>query len=94
MNWLPLPSSLVASSRPPWSSMMRRAKESPSPVPFPLVVKNGRKIFGSTSGGIPLPVSVTVSGNRSTHPRKTQPRTLPPLSHACTAFSIRFNNTW
>jgi hypothetical protein len=59
-NWLPLPNSLVAVKRPPWASTMRRARESPNPVPFPFVVKNGRNMFGSTSGGMPFPLSLTV----------------------------------
>jgi hypothetical protein len=35
--------------------------ESPSPVPLPcsLVVKNGSKIRESTSGGMPVPESLT-----------------------------------
>ena len=40
---------------------MRRARESPSPVPLPLVVKNGRKICCNCCSGIPFPVSLTVT---------------------------------
>ena len=44
-NVVPFPGLLATSIRPWCSSTMRRASDSPSPVPFPLVVKNGRKIF-------------------------------------------------
>ena len=49
---------------------------SPSPVPWPvgLVVKNGLKIFSMTSGGMPLPLSLT----RITH--VSSPRLV--LSHS------------
>ncbi len=46
----PLPTSLVTSICPPCDSTVRRANDSPSPVPCPLVVKNGRKMLGRFSG--------------------------------------------
>jgi hypothetical protein len=36
---------------------MRCVIGNPNPVPFDLRVKKGLKIFGKSSGGMPLPVS-------------------------------------
>ena len=58
------------------------AKGSPRPVPFPLVVKNGRKIFFSVSGEIPRPLSVMA----------TRPTARPaPDSTLCAFFLARLN---
>src|ERR1035438_3975339 len=40
---------------------IRRARERPRPVPFPLVVKKGRKILGRCRGEIPRPLSLTTT---------------------------------
>jgi len=50
-------------SMPPWLRTMVKAVESPSPVPFPtsFVVKKGSKMRLMTSGGMPPPVSATVT---------------------------------
>src|SRR5262249_46242705 len=45
---------------PPCSSRMRAEIDSPRPVPCGLLVTKGRNSLSSISGGIPVPVSVTV----------------------------------
>ena len=58
---VPWPGMLSTSSRPPWSWTMPWVMLRPSPVPSPtpLVVKNGSKIWGRTSSGMPQPLSAT-----------------------------------
>ena len=66
VNLVPTPTFDWTSMRPPWLSMILYEIERPSPVPLPtsLVVKNGSKIFGRTSGGMPCPLSA----NSTAHP--------------------------
>ena len=51
----PFPGVLATSIFPPWDCTMPFARDKPSPVPSLRVVKNGLKIFGEASPGIPLP---------------------------------------
>ena len=59
---VPVPIVLSTVTSPPDWLMKPKTCESPSPVPKTpdFVVKNGSKINGMSSGGIPLPVSSTV----------------------------------
>ena len=59
MNTVPWPGAARNVTVPPWSSMILCVMASPSPVPPGLVVKNGLKTSGVSSGLIPLPVSAT-----------------------------------
>src|SRR5439155_22727000 len=61
VNVVPRPTWLLTAISPPCRSTIPRLTESPNPVPSPcpLVVKNGSKIFGRTSGEMPQPVSST-----------------------------------
>ncbi len=62
MQEVPFPSWLSILISPPNFLKMRRAtvKPSPDPSPWPLVVKNGSKIFDRCCWGIPGPESVIV----------------------------------
>ena len=57
--FVPRPSSLEASMVPPAAETMPWQMDNPSPVPMlrDLVVKNGSKIWGNASWGMPGPVS-------------------------------------
>ena len=74
--------------------------DSPNPVPTPtgLVVKNGSKMRGRTSSGIPTPVSEISTATRPRPSTQVARRTslrsgaLPVI--ACAAFTNRFRNTW
>ncbi len=59
----PSPRWLLTSMQPPLNFTIPYTVDSPRPVPLPsaLVVKNGSKIWSSTAGEIPLPLSFTVS---------------------------------
>ena len=59
MNSVNSPGSVSTSIFPPWLRIMSIDRESPRPVPrfVGLVVKNGLKIFSTTSGGMPVPLS-------------------------------------
>jgi hypothetical protein len=50
---------------PPIAARIRGSWTRPNPVPWPagLVVKNGSKTRAATSGGMPVPVSLTQSEN-------------------------------
>ena len=54
-------STFEADTRPLWVTMIFWTSARPRPVPFALVVKNGRNIVGTTAGSIPGPLSVTVT---------------------------------
>ena len=60
---VPLPGSLSTRMWPPlwWTMPWTVARPRPVPLPRSLVVKNGSKRCSSTSGGMPVPVSPTVS---------------------------------
>ena len=60
-NRVPSPGALSTSIRPPWSWTMPWVMLRPKPVPSPtaLVVKNGSKICGKISSGMPQPLSAT-----------------------------------
>src|SRR5438093_13005418 len=60
LKLVPTPICDSTSMRPRCSSTMPYATDNPRPVPRPcgLVVKNGSKIFGKSSCGIPVPVSM------------------------------------
>ncbi len=82
---------------------MPQETESPSPVPSPgaLVVKNGSNIFGSASGGMPGPLSSTLTrtarpavGSRLVAVATTRTTIVPLWSMAWIAFSSRFKSTW
>jgi hypothetical protein len=95
---------------PPWPLTMPRTVDSPSPVPLPnsLVVKNGSKIWSSTSGAMPVPVSATVSTTygpgRASGSRRASasPSTRftavissrPPSGMASRALTHRFISIW
>src|SRR5208282_1161194 len=55
----PFPSALLTSILPPCDCTIPLASDNPRPVPSLRVVKNGLKILGSASAGIPFPVSNT-----------------------------------
>ena len=61
---VPLRSSLWTSSVPPTSHRIERQMERPRPLPLVLVVKNGSKTRGRSSGAIPQPLSATVIAMR------------------------------
>ena len=63
----PCPGVLCTVTAPPWWVTMpwTTARPIPVPSPTPLVVKNGSKICSITPGGIPWPVSRTLSQARS-----------------------------
>ena len=63
VNTEPLPTSELTSITPSWDTMMPCSTANPMPVPSPTsrVVKKGSKMRSSISGGMPLPVSLTVS---------------------------------
>ena len=66
LNVVPRPSSLSTSMEPLCLLTMPKLTARPIPVPaFPLVVKKGSNKRDFTSGGIPVPVSVTVRITRS-----------------------------
>ncbi|VUD74664.1 hypothetical protein MET9862_05297 [Methylobacterium symbioticum] len=58
---VPWPTVLATSTSPPDCLAKPKTWDRPSPVPLPtsLVVKKGSKMRGSTSGGMPEPVSVS-----------------------------------
>ena len=87
---------LAARSSPPCFSTIWRTMPSPSPVPSPfgLVVKNGSKIRGSTSAGIPGPSSITRTTATSRRRRAVSITISPRPPSACTALWIRFVHTW
>src|SRR3989442_9330912 len=73
-NEAPPSSQFAARSTPPSSVTIPYDTESPRPLPSPggLVVKNGSKIRGSASSGIPGPVSRTsTQAWRSERPKTT-----------------------
>ena len=106
INVVPLPTSLSTSIQPWCCLAMPYTVARPSPVPFPvlLVVKNGSKILGRTSGAIPQPLSLTArqtntpgraSGFRfAASPSSWQTDVLmvscPPLGMASRALTTRF----
>jgi hypothetical protein len=74
--------------------------DSPSPVPMPtgLVVKKGSKMRGSTSGGMPVPVSLTAT---TAWPRSSfrvamriSLEWVRPSGMAWAALTSRLRNTW
>ena len=96
-NVVPVPTWLSTMMRPPCRSTMPWTIDRPRPDPSPtsLVVKNGSKIFGITSGGMPGPSSATVISTSSAFFWAAM-RIVPPLSRVPTAwaaFAIRFMNT-
>ena len=95
----PFPSSLVTPMSPPSSITMRREMLSPRPVPWPVgfVVKNGSKIRGSTSAGIPEPVSaISTQTNWPSLLATISMRFSPgvPSGSACAALTTRLRNSW
>ena len=77
---------------PPCASTMRRAVARPRPAPRALVVKNGSKIFGSTSGLIPRPRSATTT-RLSLCPLAISTSISPRRTIASAALSSTFTNT-
>src|SRR5262249_22728352 len=95
-NVAPCPKSFSTSIQPPCSRTRPHEPASRRPVPSrtSLVVKNGSKIRGRCSGGIPCPVSCTLACTYSPAPpptsaggaacrRSSTTRTLPPELQAC-----------
>ena len=70
---------------------------SPSPVPrTPLVLTNGSKMVGTSSGAIPDPLSSTTMVTRSQSSARIETRSLrsPTMSaRACLAFVTRLSST-
>lgn len=58
---LPSPGVEAAVMLPPWRCIICLQRLNPIPLPSFLVEKNGMKICSITSGGIPSPLSVTVT---------------------------------
>ncbi len=65
VNFVPRPGSLCTSIVPPCAAMIFRVVARPSPLPLVFVVWNGRNIFGSCSGAMPSPVSITSRTDQS-----------------------------
>ena len=81
---------------------MPKTVASPSPVPLPtsLVVKNGSKTRAITSGGMPVPVSLTRRRTQRATPCSSSLSTAsvatincPPCGMASRALTARFNIT-
>src|SRR3990172_3677641 len=94
----PFPGLDSTQMRPPWSSMIRLAMESPRPVPpFFRVVElsacwNSSKIFCWSAGAIPGPVSDTETTNSPS--RAIASIRTSPTSVNLMAFPTRFSRIW
>src|SRR5207344_818387 len=86
---VPWPTVLLITSVPPFCSTNRFAIARPSPVPSGRVVKNGSVTVGSSSAGMPLPVSEisTMTLVRSALTRVVTP-SVPPPGIASSALAI------
>src|SRR5262245_60016636 len=95
MNVVPSPGRDCTSRLPWWSRTMPYEMDRPRPVPSDLVVKKGSKILGSTSGGIPGPVSRTISRAAPGCSGVTSVWTSirPPRPSASRAFVSRLSST-
>lgn len=109
-NVVPIPTSLATSIHPWCCCTMPKTVASPIPVPFPMsfVVKNGSKMRGRFSGGIPQPLSLTLkqandpdraSGlseamDSFTFTREVSMTRWPPFGMASREFTARFITTW
>ena len=71
---VPRPSRLATSMVPPCSCMMVCEIDSPSPVPWGLVEKNGLNSLASTPRDMPTPVSLTRTRWTSAHALTLRPR--------------------
>ena len=98
--------SLAASSRPPCCSTIDRLIVRPRPSPSdrrtsgPLPCSNSPKIRGSTSGAMPMPVSLTVmitggpaSSDGPPPPSREPTVIVPPSGVNLIAFLSRFQRT-
>src|SRR5207245_1022320 len=96
-NDAPPPSQFSARSTPPSSATIPYDTESPRPLPSPggLVVKNGSKIRGRASSGIPGPVSrtSTQAWRSDGHTRTVRTRCDGCLAIAWCAFWTRLSST-
>src|SRR5439155_820328 len=83
INEAPPSGRFSAQSWPPSSVTMPQETERPSPLPSPgaLVVKNGSKIRGISSAGIPGPVSRTSRQTRAVRPAAHRQHTRPGTLH-------------
>src|ERR1700722_6690173 len=95
-NTAPPPVWFSAQICPLWARTMVRAMESPMPMPFFLVVKNGSKTSLSLSCGIPGPESeIEITANDSpfisVRPMTVRPSGVAPI--ASMLFTIRFRIT-
>src|SRR5262245_46160122 len=94
----PRPTADSTQIRPPWSSTIRLAMESPRPVPpFLRVLEvsacwNSSKIRCRSSWAMPGPVSATVTTNASRS--RWAPIRTSPASVNLIAFPTRFRSTW
>ena len=81
---VPRPGAVSMAMVPLCSSITCRTMASPRPVPLPrsLVVKKGSKMWGSTSGEMPEPVSETWKQRNSPSGRVATVRVPPPGSMA------------
>src|SRR5437764_204212 len=95
---VPTPGSLESSISPPCCSTICFTVGRPRPVPKLLVLKSGSKIRGSTSGAIPVPVSLTAIWMSSPCCRVATDIWRSPLARSpsgtdCAALSRRFTIT-
>src|SRR5215207_2455605 len=97
VNVEPSPGALLTRISPPWDSAIWRAMESPRPAPPSAregsVLWKRSKTRGSSSSGIPTPVSETSSATRPSSSRNLT-ATLPPSGVYFTALSRSMEAAW